>query len=304
MGVSFVIPVHNEEQFIASVLHRIFSLLNGRICFEVIVIDNASTDGSLSILKSFSAIKLLQVPCKLTISAVRNLGWKQATYDLIAFIDGDVLITTRWVDELISMQGLLSEGNMLSGATYSISELPGWIESSWFAAMKYHKRRYINGGNIITSRTTLDKLGGFNELLISAEDVDICRRAMSLGLRVCINERLQVLHEGYPKSWIAFFRRELWHGVGDMQSFHRFINSKTALAAVFQITLLLSSMTVMLVSSEISGVIGIFIFSTLNLLLVFKKFHVLRYGHLPQLFLLMAIYQAARCLSIFRRNLI
>lgn len=302
MGISFVIPVHNEQQFVAKVLYRIFSLLEGRAEFEVIVIDNASSDNSLSILETFPDIKLIALPCKYTVSAVRNLGWQKAIYKVVAFIDGDVLITRQWVDEILSVKGAVLEKQILMGATYGLSEQPGWIETSWFAGMKCQNRKYINGGNLIASRAVLKRLNGFNEQLISAEDVDICRRARHLGIDVCINGRLLVLHEGYPKSWSAFFRRELWHGVGDMQSFRRFIKSKTALAAVFQISLLILSVVAMLTLPSFWGIGGVAVFSLLNVVLVFKKFNVSIKGNLLQLFALMSIYHLARCLSIFRKH--
>lgn len=302
MGISFVIPVHNEQQFIANVLHRIFSLLENRAEFEVIVIDNASSDDSLSILKAFPDIKMLALPCKYTVSAVRNMGWQQASYEVVAFIDGDVLITQQWVDEILSVRDTLLENEILMGATYGLSEQPGWIEASWFAGMKCQNRKYINGGNLIASRKVLEKLNGFNEQLISAEDVDICRRAGNLGIEVCINGRLLVLHEGYPKSWNAFFRRELWHGVGDMQSVRRFLKSRTALAAVFQISLLMLSVVAMLTLPSVWGIGGVVTFILLNVALVFKKFNVSVKGNLLQLFALMSIYHLARCLSIFRKN--
>jgi len=302
MGISFVIPVHNEQQFIANVLQRIFSLLENRAEFEVIVIDNASSDDSLSILKTFPDIDLVALPCKYTVSAVRNIGWQQASYEIVAFIDGDVLITPQWVEEILSVKDAVLEKEILMGATYGLSERPGWIETSWFAGMKCQNRKYINGGNLIASRTVLKQLNGFNEQLISAEDVDICQRASRAGIDVCINGRLLVLHEGYPKNWSAFFRRELWHGVGDMQSFRRFIKSKTALVAVFQISLLLLSVIAMLVLPGFWGIGGVVAFTLLNVALVFKKFNVSITNNLLQLFALMSIYHLARCLSIFRRH--
>lgn len=302
MGISLVIPVHNEEQFIANVLQRIYSLLGNLAEFEVIVVDNASTDSSLAILERFSSIHLMLLRDKRTVSAVRNLGWKQAKYELVAFIDGDVLITRQWIEELLSIEAMVLEGDVIVGATYDVSEQPGWIETSWFTGMKRQNRKYINGGNLITTKKILKKLGGFNEQLISAEDVDICRRAAAMGIEVRANEKLHVMHEGYPKTWRAFFRRELWHGAGDMQSFHRFIQSKTAVMSVLQILLLATSVTALVLLPGFFGVLGIVFCLAMNIFVVFKKFHVVGNGALLQLLVLMYVYQLARCMSFFRSS--
>src|SRR5690625_6395899 len=77
---------------------------------------------------------------------------------------------------------------------------------------------YINSGNLITTREVMDLVGGFDPGMITGEDVDFCLRAARQGVRLVVNEQFVAHHEGYPRSLLSFFNRELWHGTGDFRN--------------------------------------------------------------------------------------
>lgn len=110
---------------------------------------------------------------------------------------------------------------------------------------------YINGGNLITTRTLFQRLQGFDVDLETGEDVDFCERAKKHDARVVIDTGLKVFHEGYPKSVSRFVRRERWHGAGDFKDWGRVLQSRVAIA-----TLAFMLCHVVLGAALIAGAVG------------------------------------------------
>src|SRR5690606_1616331 len=86
-------------------------------------------------------------------------------------------------------------------------------------------------------------------------DHDLCIRGTAKGIMVVARPDLKVVHNHFPTDFPTFFRREVWHGSGDFQSFDRFLNSRVALAAVFFLALHVVALVAGLVS-VIGGVMG------------------------------------------------
>lgn len=87
--VSVILPVHNRERFVAVAVQSILDQTYPY--FELIIIDDASTDSTLNIIEKFEdkRIKFLRNEKNLGVSASRNKGVKEANGDFIAFMDSD-----------------------------------------------------------------------------------------------------------------------------------------------------------------------------------------------------------------------
>ena len=91
--ISFVIPTLNEENNIESVLKSIKEcVICNKINYEIIVVDNGSTDSTIEIAKKHGA-KVFFKP-GISISALRNYGVNKSTGSLLVFLDGDICLTT------------------------------------------------------------------------------------------------------------------------------------------------------------------------------------------------------------------
>jgi glycosyltransferase involved in cell wall biosynthesis len=95
MKVSIVIPVYNEAARLAVCL-RAIERQTARP-YEVIVVDNNSTDGSTAIAEQFSFVKVVHEASQGIIYA-RNRGFDAASGDVIARIDADIEIPANWVE--------------------------------------------------------------------------------------------------------------------------------------------------------------------------------------------------------------
>lgn len=97
MNVSIVIPVYNEAERLGACLEAIARLRPAP--FEVIVVDNNSTDASASIAAAYSFVTLLHAPKQGVVHA-RNSGFNAARGDIIGRIDADTLLPPDWIAQL------------------------------------------------------------------------------------------------------------------------------------------------------------------------------------------------------------
>ncbi len=103
--VTIIIPVYNTEKYLKKCLDSVVNQSYKNI--EIIAINDASTDHSLHILKSYACthknVKILNNTCNLGTGASRNKGLDQATGDYIFFLDSDDEITYNAIERLIEL---------------------------------------------------------------------------------------------------------------------------------------------------------------------------------------------------------
>jgi glycosyltransferase involved in cell wall biosynthesis len=243
--LSFVIPAFNEERFIGRTIGAIQDLVATR-SYEIIVVDNGSTDNTVRVASDLGATVIHQAGG--TIGSMRNRGVAAAVGDIVVFLDADVVITPEWAGRLpVSLERLREEPRTLTGFQCSVPDDSSWLERSWFAPREA-KSSHVGSGHMLIPRTFFNELGGFDETLATGEDYNLSRRAVERGGRIAPDDRLRAVHMGFPRSVGAFLQRESWHGIGDFESLAVFVRSKVALSAVAFVAL-----HVVLLVSLISG---------------------------------------------------
>jgi len=229
LDISIIVPAYNEAEYINTLLESIKNYITD-FSYESIVVDNGSEDDTYFIAKTH-ADHVYQVPRGM-ISKARNFGVSKSIGKVLVFLDADVRLTQLWVDELRKQYRYIVSNDVLAGARYQVREHPSYIEWSWFRPLSEKVTGYINGGNIIMSRKTFEKVGGFSEQLETGEDVEFCGRARELGITISINTGFKVYHDGYPSSFKQFIKREIWHGKGDYTNLKIFITSRVAVISL------------------------------------------------------------------------
>lgn len=224
---------------------------------------------------------------------------------MLVFLDADVEVTERWGVELLAqLVSLQTDPAQITGDQYHISRSPSWLEKNWFQPIRSGHVRYINGGNLITSRVTFERLGGFDEQLETGEDVDFCMRARGLGVAIVLNRNFVAHHEGYPKTIGRFLQRERWHGTSDFLSARRLLNSKVALATLVFLALNLVVLTsavaalIALRDAYVSLVAGVLVV-LLCLLSVVQKFRTSDIQTIIKALPMAYVYYWGRSLSMF-----
>lgn len=269
IDISIIVPAYNESAHIMNLLDSINDYI-ADFSFESIVIDNGSEDDTYSIAKTH-ADHVYQIP-RGVVSKARNFGASISSGKVLVFLDADVRLTRLWADELRKQYNNIASNDVLAGARYQVREHPSYIEWSWFRPLSEKVTGYINGGNIIISRKTFDKAGGFNEQLETGEDVEFCDRAREMGIKISINPNFKVYHDGYPSSFGQFVKREIWHGKGDYTNLKMFIRSRVAVVSLIFALLHYCVLFCLLSGRFTESTIALFLILVITILMSIKIF--------------------------------
>ena len=207
---SIVIPVRNDSQRLDRCLSSL-KLQRGRS--ELIVIDNASQDDSVTVATKCGATVLVYPDIR--VGALRNRGTEVSTGRILAFVDSDHEVKEDWLEKAAEV--LDSDSRILATGAFCMPPEDGtWVQTVW----AIHRLRgpdrcevdWLGSGNLFVRREAFERIGGFREDLIAAEDVDLCHRLRQLGGIIVCDKRIRNIHHGEPATLLAFIRKEYWRG--------------------------------------------------------------------------------------------
>ncbi len=194
MAISFIIPAYNEEKYIEQCVRSVLEQKTS-VPYEVIVVDNNSTDHTAQIVqKNFPSVHLVK-EMQQGMTKARNRGAKEAKNDILVFLDSDSMLPQGWLQKAF----LYFEKNpKLSGisAPSKFYDLPRGYKFVEFISFKILfpffgefllkivlKRGALwNGAMIAVRRELFERVGRFNEhIVFYGEDADLAQKMMRQG---------------------------------------------------------------------------------------------------------------------------
>ena len=178
--LSFIVPAYNEEHELPRALAAIRAAAEASTQpYEVIVVDDASTDATAQIAKAAGAIV---VPVQYRqIAAVRNAGARVARGDVFFFVDADTFISPAHVT---GAQAALAAGCAGGGARVTTDgSVPLWgrVFVYVFSAFYFTAANLGAGAFLFTTRQNFEAAGGFDERLFAGEEVYFSQALKKLG---------------------------------------------------------------------------------------------------------------------------
>ena len=183
--MSVVIPAHNEERYLESCLRSVERAAEEvkPDAVEIIVVANRCTDRTEEIAASFGA-RVLTNHDK-CISAIRNTGIRAASGPIIVTIDAD---TTMSEGALREIRETLGRGGFIGGGTrvkFDRMSLGILVSALYVAAnlipIMIRNHAALSGGMFWFYKRDFDAIGGFDESLVSLEDMDFAVRLHKLA---------------------------------------------------------------------------------------------------------------------------
>jgi O-antigen/teichoic acid export membrane protein/glycosyltransferase involved in cell wall biosynthesis len=216
--VSVVIPARNAAAMIVTQLESLARQRFDRP-WEVIVVDNASTDDTVAVARSYAdrlpALVVLRAPEGHGISYARNRGVEAARGRLIAFCDADDEVSEDWLAAVtrgLERYGAVAtprDHDRLNRAWVRESRdppTPDGLHRNWYPPYLPH----TGGGGMGVRRDVHEAIGGFDESLSSCEDNDYCFRLQLQGVELGPAEGA-VYYYRFKDSIGAIFRQAYWY---------------------------------------------------------------------------------------------
>lgn len=197
--VSVIIPVWNARGLIRRCLDALQSQTIPSNEFEIIVVDNGSTDGTVEAALSVPGVTVL-VEHRPGSYAARNRGLAHARGIYVAFTDADCLPAPDWLDMAIAAAGQHPDAGVLAGRINLFEEGGGEgpaftdYERLFSFPQSFASRGNCATANWMSRRAIFDELGGFNEDLKSGGDREMALRIRAAGLPLIYVPEMTVHH--------------------------------------------------------------------------------------------------------------
>jgi GT2 family glycosyltransferase/glycosyltransferase involved in cell wall biosynthesis len=210
--ISIIIPVYNNLKYTLNCLKSLNKTKD--VSLEVILIDDASTDGSTSTLRKIIGVKLIENIENMGFIRSSNIGAKSSNGKYILLLNNDTIVVDNWLKplmELIKRDGVGAVGSMLVYPDGKLQEAGGiiWNDGSGFLygcgddpnRPEYNFVRevdYCSGAALLVRNDLFRELGGLDDRYSPAyyEDTDLCFALRRLGYKVLFQPKSMVIHFG------------------------------------------------------------------------------------------------------------
>ena len=194
--ISVIVCAHNEERQLAACLHSL--LAQTRVPDEILVINNASTDGTADVASLVESVRVIDEPRKGLVVA-RETGRREARGNLLVYVDADCRAPLLWLERIAARFERDPDLIALSGP-YRYYDWDMWgrllvraydwtLAPATVLLVKYVLGigTIFYGGNFAVRRSALDRIGGFDTSIeFHGEDTNVGRRLLAAG-KVTLN---------------------------------------------------------------------------------------------------------------------
>lgn len=203
MNLSFILIAYNEERTIGAALESVFTQTGLPARFEVIVVNDGSTDGTLAVVRDYQAshpqLKCITLPANRGRGFARARGVKAAKGMYLAFIDSDIILPTDW---FIRCKKYMSQYDACAGTAVPDGDVT-WIYNTFKLRPKVARHAtVITGSNGLYKRQVFNHVM-FQEAKKDGEDVDLNYQMAAAKLKVSRADGVVVEHhetKGYLHS--------------------------------------------------------------------------------------------------------
>lgn len=239
LQVSAIICTHNREHYLGAAIDSLLS--QDFADFEVVVVDNASSDRTRAVVEarlSDPRLKYIYEPV-MGLSVARNTGASFARSAILAYLDDDAIASPQWLQTLWDAYQA-NEKLAIAGGKVTLIWVDGMVAPAWLSdglagnlgaydlgdSVLYIDRPGLTprGLNYSIRRTFLEQVGGFDtnlgrvgKNLLSNEELHMTKLALQAGWQVAYLPDALVAHHVSPnrvkQGW--FLSRGWWQGISE-----------------------------------------------------------------------------------------
>lgn len=284
--VTVVILNYNGKELTAECVSSVLKSKYSK--YNIVIVDNCSTDNSYGFLKNKYAahkkITIYKTNKNLHFTGGFNFGARKAKGEKIALLSNDIVVEPNWLDELVAMaeqnKKFIVQPKILQysdrqkidnvGGSYSIFGIGKAIGRNEIDSGQYDKQvklDYASATCFMIDRKFFLDLNGYDESFVSHyEDVDLCLRAKKLGAECFLSWKSRIYHR-ISTTYKKYASSDKVLYVITKNRIKTVLKNYTGLEKVFRITSILTSHAVIIIFNIVKGNIS------LAILIIQASFH-------------------------------
>ena len=174
--ISVIMPVYNRKDVVMKAIDSVLAQTYEN--FELVVVDDASTDGTTELLQKINhdKVKVVFHEKNKYASGARNTGLKNSTGEYIAYLDSDNLLDERYLAATVGAFLELPDAGGLYSAQYryeTYDSKPFAVQFGSFNKSLIHNHNYVDMNCFAHRREVYENIGGFDETLKGADDWEL-----------------------------------------------------------------------------------------------------------------------------------
>src|SRR5690349_2419425 len=237
--ISVVITTYNRANMLPATLEGLFAQEEGAVRYEIVIVDNNSTDNTREVVESFrargnSVLRYVFEP-RQGVSQGRNAGVAAAQADIIAFTDDDVAPAPGWIAQIKRSFAEHKDVDFIGGKILPEwqSPPPSWLTTDhwWPLALldRGDEPFYVNAANPLCLPTAnaafradaLSNIGPFSEEFSTREDHELQIRLCQAGYQGLYEPNLVVVAKVQPERMRKSYHRQWNKATGKFNSLMR-----------------------------------------------------------------------------------
>lgn len=186
--LSIIVPTLNEEKYLPKLLDSIANQKGYMGKLQVVVVDGNSEDKTIEVAKKFKnkINDLLILKSARGIARQRNLGAQKAKYAYLMFIDADIILSSNFLHNALKRfnpNNKFITSFVLWGSEINLLDYAAFLIFYPILISIALIEKFTLGGIVLTTKMTHERINGYNEKLIFAEDVDYGKRTVANGAK-------------------------------------------------------------------------------------------------------------------------
>jgi GT2 family glycosyltransferase len=239
--LSLLICTRNRATQLAQTLQRV-AKIRTQLNWELIIVDNASTDATMAVVAEFAATYHRSVQTIVQegrgVACAKNAGWRATSSEVVCCIDDDCYPEEDFLDRMFECfrqdpkVGFVGGRILLYDPTDRRITIQESLEPLSFPAGSFIRPGIIQGANIAYRRAALEAVGGFDPwfgagAIYSGDETELMARLSARGWKGAYNPEPVVYHHHGRKSASDEWRLMRWYDRGRGAYYAKYILNKT-----------------------------------------------------------------------------